>query len=202
MCHLVHSTSGGPTIQMWPKAKISGKTNKGQTNLFKTILTKCFSYARSNSCYIPGKSLKYIKEYIQMLTFNHLNEEESILFGHLTYTNSSRHGTTWKSIRTVSIDMVPPKNKTISVLRFSQILLQMQLYWSLKDHLKITFIVLFPHLIKALPFSKSKGMVWLPIVFVCSTTTSSELSLPTRPHFYLTPVTPPPPLFTTLTTSW
>ena len=82
------------------------------------------------------------------------------------------------------------KNKTISVLRFSQILLQMQLYWSLKDHLKITFIVLFPHLIKALPFSKSKGMVWLPIVFVCSTTTSSELSLPTRPHFYLTPVTP------------
>ena len=39
------------------------------------------------------------------------------------------------------------KNKTISVLRFSQILLQMQLYWSLKDHLKITFIVLFPHLI-------------------------------------------------------
>ena len=96
---------------MWPKAKISGKTNKGQTNLFKTILTKCFSYARSNSCYIPGKSLKYIKEYIQMLTFNHLNEEESILFGHLTYTNSSRHGTTWKSIRTVSIDMVPPKKQ-------------------------------------------------------------------------------------------
>ena len=37
------------------------------------------------------------------------------LFFYLTYTNSSRHGTTWKSIRTVSIDMAPPGYKWISV---------------------------------------------------------------------------------------
>ena len=34
--------------------------------------------------------------------------EENLFVVYLTYTNSSRQGTTWKSIRTVSIDMAPP----------------------------------------------------------------------------------------------
>ena len=86
------------------------RENKKQTKEKQTCSRQSWRSASATHVATVATSLE-IKEYIQMLTFNHLNEEESILFGHLTYTNSSRHGTTWKSIRTVSIDMVPPKKQ-------------------------------------------------------------------------------------------